>query len=758
LLAVNPDSLAMNNELIQGDGMTLLISLRLLGSYKRKMDNFMLIGLLTLTLISPSWFETKSARAEDFAEGAFAQQWQQTDQAVANGQASRTYFWGPQAFAHTGEIYFEAGGNGQRRVQYFDKARMELTKKAGQDPNQVTNGLLTVELVSGQLQVGDNLFLARHPATNPVAGDAAGNENAPTYASFNQGKLAFGVPGASPAPNRTGQKLVEAVDKAGHVSQLSQPPVQLTYARYFGETGHNLADVFNNFFQASPLGEDKWLAVMGYPISEPFWSKDKVIVGGKAQDVLIQLFQRRVLTYTPANPANFQVEMGNIGQHYYAWRYGFDTRDQLPGDYRLLTGQANKLISRQLNSPQSFEHASLNAHIQQVWAIGEGRAVVTTVTSQGYSSSAVGGVYLVDIPRQRPAKSLPVPADYTVANLTASADGRWLAIGFQTIASVGSTSTTIIQLYELGTLATDNLEIRNSISAYHGGLLSTTPFGDRNGQYQLAFSQNGRYLAFFQAGAKDDELVLVDVNTRAIQTIILAIPSYFDQNSEFVSRFQLHLGWIGDSPKLMVSLAGKVLLVDAATGKTQTLLEERDILSALPSPDGTYFALMTTSEPGLGGAIKFRALATPTVDFVKPSYVQSTMGGRYWFYPYFTGWNADGSAVAVGSDSPGPATSVREVALVSIASGKPVYKKSLTDLFGGYQQVSNVKLAYPFYLLSITHEYKSGAASIQQNLAIVNQDGTGEQTLLSLSFPNENWGELTAYAQMPQVIQLPTFK
>lgn len=737
--------------------MTPLSSRRLLGGFKRTITSLMLIGLLILTQVAAGWSEIKSARAEDFAEGAFAQQWQQTDQAVANGQASRTYFWGPQAFAHTGEIYLEAGGNGQRRVQYFDKARMELTKKVGQDPNLVTNGLLTVELVSGQLQVGDNLFLARRPAPNPVAGDATGNDAAPTYASFNQGKLAFGVPGASPAPNRVGQKLVETVNKAGEVSQLSQPPVQLNYARYFGETGHNLADVFNNFFQASPLGEDKWLAVMGYPISEPFWSKDKVIVGGKAQDVLIQLFQRRVLTYTPANPANFQVEMGNIGQHYYVWRYGFDTRDQLPGDYRLLTGQANKLISRQLNSPQSFEHASLNANIQQVWAIGEGRAVVTTVTSQGYSSPAVAGIYLVDLTRQRPPKSLPLPAglaDYAVANLTASADGRWLAIGFQTSATV-SGSPTIIQLYELGTLATDNLEIHSSFSAYHGGLLSA-PFGAKDDQF--AFSQNGQYLAFFKAGDKSDELVVLDVNTRATQTIILAIPSYFDQNSEFVSRFQLHLGWVGGSPKLMISLAGKVLLVDAATGKSQALLEERDILSALPSPDGTYFALMTTSEPGLGGAIKFRALATPTVDLVKPSYVQSTMGGRYWFYPYFTGWNADGTAVAVGSDSPGPATSVREVALVSMASGKPVYKKSLTDLFGGYQQVSNVKLAYPFYLLSITHEYKSGAASIQQNVAIVNQDGMGEQTLLSLSLPNENLSELMAYAQMPHVIQLPTLK
>jgi hypothetical protein len=29
-----------------------------------------------------------------------------------------------------------------------------------------------------------------------------------------------------------------------------------------------------------------------------------------------------VLTFAPDNPAGWQVEMGNVGQHYVAWRYG----------------------------------------------------------------------------------------------------------------------------------------------------------------------------------------------------------------------------------------------------------------------------------------------------------------------------------------------------------------------------------------------------------------------------------------------------
>jgi LPXTG-site transpeptidase (sortase) family protein len=38
--------------------------------------------------------------------------------------------------------------------------------------------------------------------------------------------------------------------------------------------------------------------------------------------VLIQAFERRVLTYAPDQPAGWKVQMGNIGQHYFEWRYG----------------------------------------------------------------------------------------------------------------------------------------------------------------------------------------------------------------------------------------------------------------------------------------------------------------------------------------------------------------------------------------------------------------------------------------------------
>jgi hypothetical protein len=47
-----------------------------------------------------------------------------------------------------------------------------------------------------------------------------------------------------------------------------------------------------------------------------------VKVAGVQRQVMVQVFERRVLTYTATNPAAFQVEMGNVGSQYYQWRYG----------------------------------------------------------------------------------------------------------------------------------------------------------------------------------------------------------------------------------------------------------------------------------------------------------------------------------------------------------------------------------------------------------------------------------------------------
>ena len=100
---------------------------------------------------------------------------------------------------------------------------------------------------------------------------------------------------------------------------------------YVAETRHNIPGIFWAFLnQQGPIRlpdgtisteqlTDPWFFATGLPISEAYWARAKI--AGQQKDVLIQAFERRVLTYNPTNPAGFQVEVGNVGQHYVAWRY-----------------------------------------------------------------------------------------------------------------------------------------------------------------------------------------------------------------------------------------------------------------------------------------------------------------------------------------------------------------------------------------------------------------------------------------------------
>lgn len=75
---------------------------------------------------------------------------------------------------------------------------------------------------------------------------------------------------------------------------------------------------------------DPTFFVTGFPVTEAYWARVKV--AGTVQDVLVQCYERRCLTYTPGNPAGFKVEMGNIGQHYHRWRYSMQAGNILLQD------------------------------------------------------------------------------------------------------------------------------------------------------------------------------------------------------------------------------------------------------------------------------------------------------------------------------------------------------------------------------------------------------------------------------------------
>ena len=268
----------------------------------RVSQRWIALTILGAICLMPTLAFLNVSAADSFASPAFQQQWN-------TGEAAAPNFWGPLELARAGqpEPYVEAVG-GMRTMQYFDKARMEL----GAD-NTVTNGLLATELITGNRQLGDTLFQNFGSAHIPVAGDP--DNLGPTYAAIqsNAAQLRVVVT-ASP-----GAAVTVALTPAGALTTFANGASfpQANIGGYDGVTEHNVPAAFVSYRNMAGI------PAIGLAISEPFWSNVKV--AGQQRDVLMQAFERRVLTYTPANPEAFQVEFGNIGSHYHTWRYTGNT-------------------------------------------------------------------------------------------------------------------------------------------------------------------------------------------------------------------------------------------------------------------------------------------------------------------------------------------------------------------------------------------------------------------------------------------------
>ncbi len=258
---------------------------------------------------------------------SFLNVWRRTDEPVRAGFAQRSWIYGgiPTGFRYLREPYED----GSRLVQYHDKARLEESGNGG-----VSSGLLVKELISGQMQIGDNKFEPRNPANEAIAGDAIEvNPNNPAYYSlFNVASLS----NDKRIDNRSsgGVAVIESLNRAGEIGfDGNLGNFGVTYAYYENILGHNIANVFYDFLAQrgvviGPNGYTTdtvfdWISVVGLPLTEPYWTK--ATVGGEVKDVLVQAFERRVLTYTPTNADPFKVEMGNVGRHYFRWRYNLNS-------------------------------------------------------------------------------------------------------------------------------------------------------------------------------------------------------------------------------------------------------------------------------------------------------------------------------------------------------------------------------------------------------------------------------------------------
>ena len=264
----------------------------------------------------------------DFANVAFRDLWTRTDSLVQQGAVSYSWLWGPSAFSSGVNEYYVQSPGQSRLVQYFDKSRMEINQPgAARGPFYVTNGRLADELITGLMQTGDAQYEQRTAARVAVAGDP--QNEFPHYRDL-QAVYRRQRPG-----DRANEILYRASDgsiKTDLLPSANNDPSMVITQRV---AGLGIPKIFWDFMNrpgrvvengavvnADPFFD--WRYVVGEPLTEAYWTTVKV--GGVDRGVLVQAFERRVLTYTPTNPPAFHVEMGNIGRHYFEWRYGVRPR------------------------------------------------------------------------------------------------------------------------------------------------------------------------------------------------------------------------------------------------------------------------------------------------------------------------------------------------------------------------------------------------------------------------------------------------
>jgi subtilisin family serine protease len=273
---------------------------------------------LALAVALIPWLGAGPVAAAEPAGAVFSQLYAATDAAPAGGR-----LWG-EPLLERDEPYREGAG-GLRRVRYYAKGRMELTRpEAGLAG--VSYGRLVHELVTGGLAVGDAQTLQYAGADIPVAGDRdrAANPEAPTYRALRpllgRAASAVGRPVETVLLPPEGAGVATAVVATRRDPALGQLAVN---AVYLSGPGHNIPAVFWETLTAQGAAggrELTWTALYGWPLTEAFWVRARQ--EGRPFDALVQLFERRTLIYQPAAPAGQQVTAGDVGRDYLRWRDG----------------------------------------------------------------------------------------------------------------------------------------------------------------------------------------------------------------------------------------------------------------------------------------------------------------------------------------------------------------------------------------------------------------------------------------------------
>jgi hypothetical protein len=252
------------------------------------------------------------------------QLWDRSDGPVLRQDVDRAWLWGPRPITTSTEFYPESP-SGLRTLVYYDKGRLDIldAESSSGDEWYAVGGLLVNEMLGGQVQLGDAFFVDRATPNIPLTGDF-GQAQPVTYQTLAPFSNAWRGNDANVDPaaaserqpgSRSGQPVSARLGGDGALDPGAVPDSGVVYGVFDSTTGHNVAGVFEDWTRAQPYQP---LYLLGHPISEAYWIT--TTVNGEERSVLIQAFERRVMTYSPNNPAGWQVESANVGRHYRAWR------------------------------------------------------------------------------------------------------------------------------------------------------------------------------------------------------------------------------------------------------------------------------------------------------------------------------------------------------------------------------------------------------------------------------------------------------
>jgi hypothetical protein len=441
-----------------------------------------------------STLPVRSSQPSAFADPAFSRYYSRSS------GAEQQLLWGGGPLVSLVEPFTGAPGN-RRLVQYFERGRMEVADSTSSTrTGSISQGLLVREMATGYVQLGYDDFVQDEPAPIALFGNASSSEAAAlTYADF-AGTVNIN------AGDRSGELLNDWIAPGGAIAE-EPPPVDILAGSYEPVTGHNVPDVTASWLRTDPFGIEPNQA-LGLPISEAYW-----VHSGKGDSgvSLVQLFERRVVVYTPGLPLAERFSLTSAGRHYYLWRYGND-----PGA-EVAAAQQRQVLPRldeapDLSIPDGYRAIAL-AEVGDVFDIAvtpDGKLAL------GYSD---GRIELLDphAPTAEPTtlvEHLANPAGFTWAgtDLYVVDDSGLHRYHDQGVDGLAGGSEAIID----GSFERASVQLAPGPEAtlyLTGNTRSATPTTDSPGLYEIAPD--------LQAGYTSDSIEPIDLATDSVTSLVV---------------------------------------------------------------------------------------------------------------------------------------------------------------------------------------------------------------------------------------------